>query len=86
MLSGEDFDDVQTDCNALNLLEGFMEPIQIVGVTERQVEDSLKSCLKEVVKRRHDEREKHKVKNKVKVSKKPKVSKETKEEKETKEV
>ena len=86
MLSGEDFDDVQTDCNALNLLEGFMDPIQIVGATERQVEDSLKTCLKEVVKRRHDEREKHKVKDKEKFSKKSKVSKETKEEKVTKKV
>jgi len=86
MLSGEDFDDVQTDCNALNLLEGFMDPILILGATERQVEDSLKTCLKEVVKRRHDEREKHKVKDKEKFSKKSKVSKETKEEKVTKKV
>ena len=52
MLSGEDHDNVLTDCNAMNLLEGFTDPIQIRGNTERQVEDSLKSCLKEVLKRR----------------------------------
>ena len=59
MLSGEDSDNVQTDCNAMNLLEGFTDPINLQGVTERQVEDSLKSCLKEVLKRRLDERMKH---------------------------
>lgn len=52
MFSGEDEDNVHTDCNAMNLFEGFTDPIQIAGVTERQVEDSLKSCLKEVLKRR----------------------------------
>ena len=36
----------------MNLLEGFTDPIEIQGSTERQVEDSLKSCLKEVLKRR----------------------------------
>ena len=36
----------------MNLLEGFTDPIVIKGTTERQVEDSLKSCLKEVLKRR----------------------------------
>ena len=64
MLSGEDVDDVQTDCNAMNLLEGFMDPIMIVGASERQVEDSLKTCLKEVLKRRHEERGKHKIEDK----------------------
>lgn len=59
MLSGEDADSVQTDCNAMNLLEGFSDPIAIQGVTERTVEDSLKTCLKEVLKRRLDERMKH---------------------------
>lgn len=52
MLSNEDYDNVQTDCNAMNLLEGFTDPIIVKGTTERQVEDSLKSCLKEVLKRR----------------------------------
>ena len=71
MLSGEDSDSVQTDCNAMNLLEGFTDPIVIEGVTERQVEDSLKSCLKEVLKRRLDERMKHQSSNeKEKVRKK----------------
>ena len=70
MLSGEDIDDVQTDCNAMNLLEGFTDPIIIQGVTERQVEDSLKSCLKEVLKRRLDEQGKHKVDKKEKSKKK----------------
>ena len=60
MLSGEDADNVRTDCNAMNLLDGFTDPINIEGKTERQVEDSLKSCLKEVLKRRLDERMKHK--------------------------
>lgn len=72
MLSGEDTDNVQTDVNAMNLLEGFTDPINLMGVTERQVEDSLKSCLKEVLKRRLDERQKHedvKEKNKTKSSK-----------------
>jgi hypothetical protein len=64
MLSGEDVDDVQTDCNAMNLLEGFMDPIMIVGASERQVEDSLKTCLKEVLKRRHEERGRHKIEDK----------------------
>lgn len=59
LLSGEDEDSVQTDCNAMNLFEGFTDPITILGETERQVEDSLKSCLKEVLKRRIDERMKH---------------------------
>lgn len=35
MLSGEDADNVQTDCNAMNLLEGFTDPIIIEGRTER---------------------------------------------------
>lgn len=35
MLSGEDNDNVQTDCNAMNLLEGFTDPIVIQGTTER---------------------------------------------------
>ena len=52
MFSGEDEDNVHTDCNAMNLFEGFTDPIMIAGITERQVEDSLKSCLKEVLKRR----------------------------------
>lgn len=52
MLSGEDVDDVHTDCNAMNLLEGFSEPIQIEGRTEREVEESLENGLKEVLKRR----------------------------------
>ena len=72
MLSGEDVDDVQTDCNAMNLFEGFMDPIMIVGSTERKVEESLETCLKEVLKRRHDERGKHKIESKEKVSKKSK--------------
>lgn len=59
MLSGEDADNVQTDCNAMNILEGFTDPIILLGLTERQIEDSLKSCLKEVLKRRLDERTKH---------------------------
>ena len=56
MLSGEDIDNVQTDCNAMNLLEGFTDPIELQGQTERQVEESLKSCLKEVLKRRLEKR------------------------------
>ena len=52
MLSSEDADNVQTDVNAMNLLEGFTDPIQVKGQTERQVEESLKHCLKEVLKRR----------------------------------
>jgi len=56
MLSGEDTDNVKTDCNAMNLLEGFTDPIEISGITERQVEESIKSCLKEVLKRRLEKR------------------------------
>ena len=78
MLSGEDVDDVQTDCNAMNLLEGFIDPIMIVGDTERMVEDSLKTCLKEVLKRRHEERGKSKVEDKKIVNKKSKKSQEPK--------
>lgn len=67
MLSGEDADNVQTDCNAMNILEGFTDPIMIMGMTERQIEDSLKSCLKEVLKRRLDERMKHQNQSETKV-------------------
>ena len=31
ILSGEDIDNVQTDCNAMNLLEGFTDPIELQG-------------------------------------------------------
>ena len=79
MLSGEDVDDVHTDCNAMNLLEGFMDPIMVAGASERQVEESLKTCLKEVLKRRHDERGKQKKEDEVKFNKKPKANKEAKE-------
>ena len=42
-----------TDCNAMNMLEGYDNPIKIEGSSDRQVEESLKVCLKECIKRRN---------------------------------
>ena len=42
-----------TDCNAMNMLEGYDTPIKLEGSTDRQVEESLKVCLKECIKRRN---------------------------------
>ena len=42
-----------TDCNAMNMLEGYDNPIKLEGTTDRQVEESLKVCLKECIKRRN---------------------------------
>jgi len=37
----------------MNMLEGYDNPIKIEGQTDRQVEESLKVCLKECIKRRN---------------------------------
>lgn len=41
-----------TDCNSMNMLEGYETPIRLSGSSDRQVEESLLSCLKECIKRR----------------------------------
>lgn len=53
LLSQEDEDNVLTDCNAMNMLEGYDNPIKLEGSSDRQVEESLKACLKECIKRRN---------------------------------
>ena len=53
MLSQDAEDNVLTDCNAMNMLEGYDNPIKLEGSTDRQVEESLKVCLKECIKRRN---------------------------------
>ena len=37
----------------MNMLEGYDNPIKIEGSSDRQVEESLKVCLKECIKRRN---------------------------------
>ena len=35
-----------TDLNALKLFHNYRSPLNVVGKTDRQVEESLKACLK----------------------------------------
>ena len=37
----------------MNMLEGYDNPIKLEGSSDRQVEESLKVCLKECIKRRN---------------------------------
>lgn len=53
LLSQDAEDNVLTDCNAMNMLEGYDSPIKLEGSSDRQVEESLKVCLKECIKRRN---------------------------------
>ena len=53
LLSQDAEDNVLTDCNAMNMLEGYDNPIKLEGSSDRQVEESLKACLKECIKRRN---------------------------------
>jgi len=53
LLSQDAEDNVLTDCNAMNMLEGYDTPIKLEGSTDRQVEESLKVSLKECIKRRN---------------------------------
>ena len=53
LLSQDAEDNVLTDCNAMNMLEGYDTPIKLEGSADRQVEESLKVCLKECIKRRN---------------------------------
>ena len=53
LLSQDAEDNVLTDCNAMNMLEGYDTPIKLEGTSDRQVEESLKVCLKECIKRRN---------------------------------
>lgn len=41
-----------TDCNALEIFEGYSQPLIVQGLTDRQVEESLKTNLKLAVERR----------------------------------
>ena len=38
-----------TDLNALKTFHKYRQPINVVGRSEREVEESLKSCLKQLV-------------------------------------
>lgn len=44
-----------TDLNALRVFQDYNLPLNVVGRTDRQVEESLKSCLKQLVDRRSAE-------------------------------
>ena len=41
-----------TDCYALEIFETYNQPLTVTGLTDRQVEESLKTNLKQVVERR----------------------------------
>ena len=41
-----------TDLNALKLFHNYRQPLNVVGRTDRQVEESLKNCLKQLVEKR----------------------------------
>ena len=41
-----------TDLNALKMFHNYRQPLNIVGSTDRQVEESLKNCLKQLVEKR----------------------------------
>lgn len=44
-----------TDLNALRVFQDYNLPLNVVGRTDRQVEESLKGCLKQLVERRSAE-------------------------------
>ena len=52
MLSTDDAQINITDCNAMKLFQELNTPINVTGNTDRQVEDSLKQCLKQIVDKR----------------------------------
>ena len=52
MLSTEDAQINITDCNAMRLFQDLNTPINVAGTTDREVEDSLKQCLKQIVDKR----------------------------------
>lgn len=41
-----------TDLNALKLFHQYRQPLNVTGRTDRQVEESLKNCLKQLVEKR----------------------------------
>lgn len=52
MLSQDETSVNLTDCNALEIFEGYNQPLIVQGMTDRHVEESLKTNLKQVVERR----------------------------------
>ena len=52
MLSGESASDNITDLNALKIFKDYRQPLNVTGNTDRQVEESIKNCLKQIVERR----------------------------------
>ena len=54
-ISSENSHENITDLNSLKLFHNYKQPLNISGRTDRQVEESLKSCLKSVVEKRMDE-------------------------------
>ena len=41
-----------TDMNALKLFHNYRHPLNVTGQTDRQVEESLKNCLKQLIEKR----------------------------------
>lgn len=52
MLSQDETTSNLTDCNALDIFEEYGQPLLVTGHTDRHVEESLKTNLKQVVERR----------------------------------
>ena len=52
ILDADDMTMNTTDCNTLEILEDYRQPLVIQGTTDRQVEESLKQNLKLVVERK----------------------------------
>lgn len=46
MLSTDDVYENITDLNSIKFFSNYKQPMNVSGKTDRQVEDSLKSCLK----------------------------------------
>lgn len=52
LLSTDSTSENITDLNSLKLFHNYRQPLNVTGLTDRQVEDSLKSCLKQLVEKR----------------------------------
>ena len=58
LLSTDGAEETLTDLNSMKLFQDFNTPFNIVGDTDRSVEDSLKQCLKQIVDKRWYDQEK----------------------------
>lgn len=52
MLSPDNMNENITDLNSLKMFSNYKQPINVTGRSDRQVEESLKSCLKHVIEKR----------------------------------